>query len=118
MTTQTLMIDRNNNLVTAAFQTSEVTGLQMMELTAAWTQHMRYDNVQFFVLDMTGVMYMDSSCLGALVTFMQDLEHVRGRIALANCHDNVAFLFRVTRLNSVFRLYDSLDDAQQGVKHG
>jgi len=35
-----------------------------------------------------------------------------GLIALAGCQENVAFLFKVTRLDSVFPMYDEVDDAR------
>ena len=61
---------------------------------------------------------MDSACIGALVTFLQDLEHVRGRIALANCQPNVAFLFKVTRLDQVIGIYDDPQTACAEVVQG
>ncbi len=36
---------------------------------------------------------------------------MRGRIALAGCQDNVAFLFKVTKLDDIFVLFDDLDAA-------
>jgi anti-anti-sigma factor len=109
-------IDRLNNLITVTFPGPDVTGMQMRELTTELRERIRYDNAQHFVLDMKNVMFIDSACLGSLVEFMQELEHVRGRIALASCGDNVAFLFKVTRLDSVFPLCDDVEEACLSVK--
>jgi anti-anti-sigma factor len=60
---------------------------------------------------MTGVEFLDSAGIGALVTLLQDLEHVRGRIALTHCQPNVAFLFKVTRLDAAIPLFDETAEA-------
>ena len=83
----------------------------MQELIVELTERMRYDNAQYFVLDMSHVKFISSGCVGVLVEFLQDLAPARGRIALANCQDNVEFLFKVTRLDRVFEMFDDLGEA-------
>ena len=116
--TQGTQIDQTNSLVTVKIADRELTGLQMQEVVNELTQHMRYDNAIYFVFDMTDVEFIASDCLGCLVSFLRDLEQMRGRIALANCQQNVSFLFKVTRLDSVFGLYDDLDEACTNIIHG
>jgi len=111
MAVQTHQIEQHNNTVVATLQTSEVTPGMMQEMLNDMMMRMRYDNAQFFVLDLRCVNFISSSCLGGLVSFLQDLEHVRGRVALVGCKPDVQFLFKVTRLDSVFHLYDDLDEA-------
>ena len=111
-------IEQTNNLVIAKIGESELSGLQMQEVINELTQHMRYENATFFVLDMTNVQFIASDCLGCLVTFLRDLENMRGRIALANCQPNVAFLFKVTRLDTAFTLYEDLEEACTTIIHG
>jgi len=50
------------------------------------------------------------------VEFMQDLESIRGRFALCACRDEVAFLFKVTKLESVFGLYEDAEEAVESLK--
>ena len=118
MLSQGTQIEQTNKLVVARISDQELTGLQMQEVVNELTQHMRYENAMFFVLDMTSVQFISSDCLGCLVTFLRDLEHMRGRIALANCQPNVAFLFKVTRLDTAFTLYDDLEEACTDIIHG
>jgi anti-sigma B factor antagonist len=79
---------------------------------------------QRFVLDFEAVRYMESSCFGALVTFVKWLSRVgegQGAIALANVSENVRFLFAVTKLDRVFPLYRDVPSALRalsGVKAG
>ncbi|QQE13323.1 STAS domain-containing protein [Planctomycetota bacterium] len=89
----------------------EVTHLEMQELVDECMSIMRNDNIRNFVFDLSQVEFLASSCIGALVSFLQDIEHVKGKIAIANCKENVSFLFKVTRLDSVFSIYDDLQDA-------
>jgi anti-sigma B factor antagonist len=83
----------------------------MQELVDECAERMRYNNARQFIFDLHGVEYLSSACLGVLVNFMQDVEHFRGRIAVAGCQPNVAFLFKVTNLERVFGLYDDTADA-------
>lgn len=105
-------IEQNSTLVTVTLHEREVTPLVMQELVNDLTLRMRNDNAQHFILDMSAVMFISSACLGSLVSFLQDLEHVRGRIALANCRQDVLFLFKVTRLDAVFNICDDVDSAK------
>ena len=52
-----------------------------------------------FLLDFDAVRYMESSCFGALVTFLKWLSRFDGKIALANVSENIRFLFAVTKLD-------------------
>jgi len=113
MLAQDFELVQNGNVAVVTIGLSELSGQVMQEMVADFTLAMRHDNAVYFVLDLTAVEYMDSGCLGEMVGFLQDLEHVRGRIALAGCCDRVAFLFRATRLDAVFSLFD---DVQQAVE--
>src|ERR1035437_8205805 len=69
-----------------------------------------------FVLDFEAVRQMESSCIGALVTFVKWLARFDGKIALANVSENVRFLFAVTRLDKVFPLYRDVPAALEGMR--
>ncbi|WP_432798104.1 STAS domain-containing protein [Poriferisphaera sp. WC338] len=104
-------IEQDGQVATCRIEMSEVTHLEMQEMIDECMQIMRHDNIRNFVFDLSHVEFLASSCIGALVSFLQDLEHVKGKIALANCKENVSFLFKVTRLDSVFAIYDDVQDA-------
>jgi anti-sigma B factor antagonist len=57
-----------------------------------------------YLLDFDMVRFMESSCFGALVTFVKWLSRFDGKIALANVSENIRFLFAVTKLDKVFPL--------------
>jgi anti-sigma B factor antagonist len=68
-----------------------------------------------YVLDFGAVRYMESSCFGALVTFVKWLSRFDGSIALANVSENVRFMFAVTKLDKVFPLHRDVHAAMRSL---
>lgn len=62
------------------------------------------------ILDLGGVDFIDSSGLGAIVAVMKHLGRDR-RLHLAALLPNVDRVFRLTRMDSVFPIHESLADA-------
>lgn len=105
-----LDLEQAGAIVTARLHEPEVTHLHMQELVDECLHRARYHGARHVIMDMSGVEFLASACLGPLVSLLQDLEHICGRVALVHCGDNVAFLFRVTRLDTVVGIYE--DEAQ------
>jgi len=104
-------IEQRGSLVVARMGEGDLTHIALQEAADECLQRLRYDNAQHFIFDLAGVNFVASACLGVLVSFMQEVEHVRGRIALINVSDNVQFLFKVTHLDSVFPIHDDEREA-------
>ena len=83
----------------------------MEEVVATCGEHMRFDHACNFAMDLSQVEYLDSACIGCLVQLLREIEPMRGRIALVGCRPNVVYLFNSTRLDSVFGLFDEMDEA-------
>ncbi|MEM6303430.1 MAG: STAS domain-containing protein [Pseudomonadota bacterium] len=62
------------------------------------------------VLDLREVDFIDSSGLGAIVATMKHLAPAR-KLVLAGLTPAVDKVFRLTRMDSVFSVFQSLDDA-------
>lgn len=62
------------------------------------------------ILDLSTVEFIDSSGLGAIVASMKQLGD-GCRLDLAGLHPVVEKVFRLTRMDTVFKLFTSLDDA-------
>jgi len=60
------------------------------------------------VLDLSDVGFMDSTALGALISFHRRLGH---RLVVAAAQPGVLRLFEITRFTSVLRMADSVDTA-------
>lgn len=63
------------------------------------------------LLDMHEVSFMDSTGLGVLVSLLKMLGK-DGALAVAGAQPSVRRLFELTRLDTVFRLTDSVDAAR------
>lgn len=62
------------------------------------------------ILDLSGVDFVDSSGLGAIVASLKQMGAGR-RLDLAGLTPTVDKVFRLTRMDTVFNLFPSLDDA-------
>jgi len=113
MLPDTIEVEQAGSVVTAHIRQAELAYHEMQELVDTCVDKMRCDNAQNFIFDLSMVEFLASACIGSLVQLLQDLEHQRGQIALAGCQDNVAFLFKVTRLDSVFPMFDEVDEAAE-----
>ena len=66
------------------------------------------------VLDLSNVEFVDSSGLGAIVGAMKTLGRGR-RLDLAGLSPAVDKVFKMTRMNSVFQIFDTVDAAVEDI---
>ena len=64
------------------------------------------------IIDLSQVDFVDSSGLGAVVGAMKQLGRGR-RMDLVGLSPSVEKVFRMTRMDSVFRIFKNLDEATQ-----
>jgi anti-sigma B factor antagonist len=69
------------------------------------------DGRQDIVLDLTAVDFMDSSGLGAVVGAYKQVRIGKGDLRIAGLQPVVRKVFELTRLDRVFRIFDSTDQA-------
>lgn len=106
-------LDQDGAVVTATIGAAELPHTDMQELVTECVEKLRYDSARDFIFDLSKVEFIASACLGCLVELLQETEHCKGRILLANVSDSVAFLFKVTKLDSVFKIFDDVADAKE-----
>ncbi|MEO9818860.1 MAG: STAS domain-containing protein [Paracoccaceae bacterium] len=68
------------------------------------------------VLDLSEVQFIDSSGLGAIVASMKQMGRDR-KLALAGLTPTVEKVFRLTRMDSVFPLFTTLDSALNDLRN-
>jgi len=74
------------------------------------------DRTPALLLDFTQVGYIDSSGLATLVEYYQISRSYAGQIALAGLSKRVRSVFDLVRLNEIFSIYPSLEEAKQGLQ--
>lgn len=70
---------------------------------------------EFVVLNLTDVAFIDSSGLGAIVAIMKHLAPER-RLILAGLSPAVEKVFRLTRMDTVFQIFMTLEEALNAEK--
>jgi anti-sigma B factor antagonist len=64
-----------------------------------------------FVVDLSGVTYIDSAGLAALIQAMQKVEGYGGKFLLAGLQETVRSIFEISRLDQVFQIFPDADAA-------
>ena len=59
------------------------------------------------VVNLAKVKYMDSSGLGELISCYTALKRVDGRVKLLHLNNRLQYLLAITKLNSVFEIFDA-----------
>ena len=63
------------------------------------------------VVDLTKVTYLDSSGLAVLIEGMQNVQEYGGKFAVAGLQESVKHIFDIARLDQVFRIFPTVDEA-------
>lgn len=63
------------------------------------------------ILDMSGLEHLDSTAIGVLVGGLKRFEAQGRRFYLVNPRERVASVFRITHLDSVFRVFPTVESA-------
>jgi anti-sigma B factor antagonist len=69
------------------------------------------DAVPKLVLDFSNVGHMSSSALGVLITLHKRVREKNGQLMLCNIQPAIFEIFVITRLNEIFRIYPSREEA-------
>ncbi len=65
------------------------------------------------IVDLTDVLYMDSSGVATLVEAMKGMRQSGGTLVLCNLQQRVLSIFEIARLDIVFKIVPDLDTALQ-----
>ena len=64
-----------------------------------------------FLIDFSGTGYIDSSGLGVLVSLSKKIREQGGELRLANLNEDLRTLFELTKLDTLFHIATSREDA-------
>jgi anti-sigma B factor antagonist len=68
------------------------------------------------VIDLGQTDLIDSGGLGVLVTLYRHAEELGGNLVLANLSEEIAGLMRLTKLDTIFTVADTVDDAVERIR--
>lgn len=72
------------------------------------------DGRKRIVLDFSNVEYLSSAALGKLITMDKKVKTAGGKLRLCSIRPDIFEVFAITKLNKLFDIHDSQDDALQG----
>ncbi len=72
---------------------------------------------KFFAVDMSGVDYIDSTGIGALISCLRDANSRGGSLELFSLTPGVLALFEIMRLNKIFQLHLNRQTALNGMRN-
>src|SRR5690606_19343115 len=67
-----------------------------------------------FLIDFANTGYIDSSGLGVLVSLSKKIREKSGELRLANLNEDLRTLFELTKLDTLFNIADSREEALSG----
>jgi anti-anti-sigma factor len=67
-----------------------------------------------FVIDFSNTGYIDSSGLGVLVSLSKKIREQGGELRLSSLNEDLRTLFELTKLDTLFRIADTRDQALEG----
>jgi anti-sigma B factor antagonist len=68
------------------------------------------------VINMASVTYMDSSGFGTLLSATKRLRPMNGALYLVGCNEAITRMLQITRLNTIFGVYESESEAVAAAK--
>ncbi|MCI0499124.1 MAG: STAS domain-containing protein [Planctomycetales bacterium] len=68
------------------------------------------------VVDFSSVQFLTSSVLGLLIRISKKVYENHGRLRLCSIRPKILEVFRITRLDKIFEIFNSVDDAMVGLK--
>ena len=74
------------------------------------------DDKRRLVIDLDDVGFLDSTALGVLVGALKRARMEDGEVRIACAQPRVLKVFEITRLDSAFDLFDSVEEALRGAK--
>jgi anti-sigma B factor antagonist len=100
----------DNNVLTltlAGDLIGEESGMELIELAS---QHIE-QGVLACIINISDLRYINSSGIGVLITILTKFRNKGGEVCLVRPSENVKKLLIITKLNAIFNIADSEDEA-------
>ena len=91
----------------------ENNGAAILELTSEYINK----KMRHCIVDISGIRYINSSGIGVLITILTKFRNQGGDVYLVQPSDNVKKLLVITKLNTIFNITESKDEAIAGLSN-
>lgn len=87
-----------------------------MPLTEAFNEQME-NGVLNFILDLSDLRLINSSGIGVFITLLTKARKKDGDVVIVNPSSYISNLLMITKLNSIFQIYNSTGEALEMLKN-
>ena len=74
------------------------------------------EKIRICIIDLKEVRYISSSGIGVLITMLTKMRNVGGEVYLSSPSEHVKKLLIITKLNNIFTVYDTVEEAKEKIK--
>ncbi len=99
-------IQNNRQVINAFGVIDETTVLSLIK----YVNSLKLMSGSSLIINMAGVTYVDSEGFGSLMSLQSRLMESGGKLVLVSCRDDVRLALKLTRLEVLFPMYDSLQE--------
>ena len=71
---------------------------------------------KWLIIDLAEVPLMDSSALGTIIAAFLELQKRKGRLVLLNAQKSILDVLAITKLDSLFEVYDDMQVALESIR--
>lgn len=103
-------VSERQNCVVVEFKGNVMGGPDAINLNEKLHELIEKDRANV-IADLSKVTFMNSSGLGMLIGGLTTMRKAGGDLRIANASDKIENLLAITKLNTVFKHFKSLDDA-------
>jgi anti-anti-sigma factor len=89
-----------------------LTGPFVLQHVPSFQDEVRKDLSPFNIVDLTGVQYMDSVGMGAIINFYVACERNHRKLVVTGVSERVQSLFKLTKVDSVLTIKPTIADAE------
>jgi anti-sigma B factor antagonist len=98
----------------ADIRITRVTGPLTIQHVFAFQDELRKDPKPFNVIDLTGVAYLDSAGMGAIINFYVSAEKAGRKLVVTGVNERVMSLFILTHVDRLITFKPTVEDAEAG----
>jgi anti-sigma B factor antagonist len=85
---------------------------------SGYLEKVLHDDTGPVLINFEGINYMDSTGLGELIGYLQKFEDRQRKMVLVKPNHRILALLKITKLDTVFRIFDSRDEALEYLREG
>jgi anti-sigma B factor antagonist len=112
--TEGLSVDKQENVTVVRFHERKIIDeLQILRIGERLREIALAERPPRMVLDFSAVEYLSSRALSELINLNRQVDQRGGQVALAGIRPEIYEVFRITRLNKLFRIEDNVEDAMK-----